>query len=584
MQYQFSVSPYRGHTAAAVSPKPNPNMARAAELREKLTKGRLGTRAASSTPAAINGTLVARPAAVDAGTTISSAPKSPATQDRERRDREINELISNYSAEKAQAAESSIKQETKLRASIASLPSKIITSTDPTAKPQAPLEVSVLGNSPKVDTPNQHQRSRSSQGSISEGEIVEHTPKSGTKPTPTDPKTQAKANGKRDQSRKPGNERAVQALNTRTARDEPRHAGKQNTQQRNRDGRRDDEESQGERRISDIDHRIERRGAGYEREHYEPRYVKDYDPKRDARRNSRDDEARRNSRDEEIRRVETRNDPARDAHASAAGTNSTFLSKALEQDPDLKEWLEATGWHDVEHRTTTLSAHRELVQLDIRRRQLTSKVPMFPFFAVPQPGASSIMAPPPVITNNEGSPFTEKSTDQQREVGFNKRQYSEVNESRDDGPGAKRRIKDDEDSDRGRPDSRGYNSPRRYERSRSRDRKRNNDDGRRGFGPAQGRDDRSFVKIGGYEGHNYDPDYQANNRGGPHNRGGGGDSSNPRWQNTRGDSNRGGGGGRGRGRGNFDSGRNEPFGGASSTPNGKPWKDTKALDRGGTGG
>ena len=63
-----------------------------------------------------------------------------------------------------------------------------------------------------------------------------------------------------------------------------------------------------------------------------------------------------------------------DSNATARGACSANLQELLHHDPDLKDWLEITGYFDIEYRGKILADTREIRKLDERKHRLVADI------------------------------------------------------------------------------------------------------------------------------------------------------------------------------------------------------------------
>ena len=587
--------------------------ARAAELKAQLLKGREGRASPSTPPVGIPGLAPKKAAPADDSSSSRGSPKTPLIASGDH-DQELNDLISQYSETKP-AAELRVKKEkNNSDPNVSTNLQRILKLPDPPAKSQAPS----LGSPTKVlkpvingkhavnnTTPKSLQSRPTSNGSISEGEILEEPTTQKLLPA-TDPKkgTQAdlkQVNNDEQASRKVWSDDNKKPSFSRKSREDspPRRAVPDISKSQNsrpRDERREDANSHTDRRPHQPDYKIERKTyPGLESRSL---------PRRDHR-----------NQDEEYRRVEEmKNGKKREEvsrpNAPVREQSPPTLAQLLPYDEDLKEWLEITGYHNAAYRDKILNRYRAIAALDAQRERLLAEMEAEERGTVSAGNYTpkSAMLPPP-IPNKVGSradpapkPDNGMADTQRDRVVSNKRPYSDVQDSRDEGNSGKvartddrsngMRIKEEEALEPGRPRSNGHDYSRRSAsdhrdereprfrfddtRGRGRDssRERETSPGRRSYEgrppprrtyePAaddyhdrdeqRDRTPRPYEVHGSYRGRAYDPSYRGR--------------------------------GRGRGRGDFQSHLDQKpetnFG--SKIASMKPWKDPRGFDRGGKGG
>jgi YTH domain-containing protein 1 len=580
--------------------------ARAAELKAQLLKGKEARAGSATPPVPTSGVVARQNVPVDASSSLHGSPQTPiaATENHEQ---ELSDLISQYSDSKP-TANASTKQKDQKSETTANL-QQASTIPSPSAKSQEPS----LESPTKVPKPSPNaisavhsmvkanQSRHPSNGSISEGEILEDTPKMPTPPTePKQRQSTSKPVTTDDELTRTLGYRPTKTSYGRGPRDEspPRRPPPSNPRghsQRSYDDRRDEPQPLPERRgLYQPDHKPERKPTSeFEKEPYQ----------------------RRSSRDESHHRTDSNSVQKREGTNKAAEIPDSFtLADLLARDEDLREWLDITGYHNAPYRDKILSRRRALAKLDAERKRLLADIEAdersgLPPTSGPQTPASSMLPPP--IPNKVGpktestlSPMETTDNSKRDRVVSNKRAHSDVDDGRDRSPSGKTartddrgpRIKEEEDYDHRRPRSSGFGahrwsstdhrdergSPRhRYDEDRNlrgdrgHSRDRDISPGRRAYESRppprsgnfgaddthyrdeyQDRDRRPFVSVGGYRGKAYDPNYRGR--------------------------------GRGRGRGDFQShqqheAKNElAFG--SRIANGRPYRDPRGFDRGGKGG
>ena len=465
-----------------------------------------------------------------------------------------------------------------------------------------PNNSKMIGNG--FNTKNLESRHASS-GSMSEGEIFENRAVKKALP-PTEPK-EAKAINKEEVHRKPRDEQ--QLKNSRGPRDSspPRRAPPNNQKPqppRHLEDRHDETDPRQDRRSYPSNYTNERRP-------YPPESERPPHQHRDI-----------HGQDEDHRRSEIKGEKRDDMGRPHREAKLPTLAELLPYDEDLKEWLEITGYHNGTYRDKILNRRRAIAALDAQRNALLAEmeaeerggIQAIREIATP----SSAMLPPP-IPNKVGDraepsskPKATTPETQRDRIVSNKRSHSDIQDIREEssakiartndrGP----RIKQEEDADYGRPRSSGYDPSRRRsfdDRRDDRDSRSRHDEGRgRGRGGSREREispgrmayeTRPPARTRAYEGGD---DFHMRDRDDWEERDRDRDRSERRPFEVRGgyrgrafDPNYRGRGGRGgRGRGDYQShteSRSEPGAFGARIANGKPFKDTRGLDRGGKGG
>ncbi|KAK6610735.1 hypothetical protein H4I96_02333 [Botrytis cinerea] len=457
------------NSVAPLTPTPTKEQlaAKTAELRARLMRGKEG-RANSATPP------VPAPAkqitAIESSSSLQPSPKSPAQgviiDEHLRREKEINDLISDYSETKPIA-------EPKMNP-VAGIG---------TAKRTPPINTNILStNSQSSETPTRIKKSsddRSSNGflaeievrnvrngSMSEGEILdEPSPK---KLPPTEPRgnqINIKSANVNEKSLKPEDERAIRPAYIRVKAEEPGPLTRRPAQAqpskpeppRFRDERREEGDYRPERNPA-TDHR------------YEKRSHQDTDKNHHPRRFSRDN-------NDDYRRPETAKEDAKSSRESRPPT----LAQVLPHDTDLREWLDMTQYHDVVHRNKFLKTARALKELEEQKAKLLAGI---------QDGQSLVNFNVGTLMNSliqpQNTPAVTESTDLHDRLTSNKRNYSEVQDSQGEANHGKvARLEDREHENRRRQSSVDYDTSRRangdrggrsyFEESRNRGRSRSND-------------------------------------------------------------------------------------------------------------
>jgi hypothetical protein len=581
---QFSPSQFNStnNSAAPSTPRATQINARAAELREKLMKQKREGRANSATPPVTGPLKSTAPAEPTSSMRQSSKTPEVAADERERREKEINDLISDYSASKP-TTETRGKRETNGSGPNDSVLTKI---SIPTANfhdsSSEILSQNVNGSTFVSDILAKRGTRHASNGSMSEGEIFdEQLPK-------TFPPTEAKGNPVNtklantiDKSRKSAEEQTARLPSVRTQDEEPPPLTRQPflapapapaqipnpDPRRYRDDRRDESELRLEK-SAQLEHQHERTPQ------------QELDKRHYARKSSRD-------QTDDHRRSDRHDDQAREDVKIIRESQPPKLSQILPYEPDLRMWLEQTGYHDLTYRSKTLTRWEKLQALEAQKAKLIAELQAEDrggsLYALRSLTPTSVMQPP-VVAKVE-SPTTTSDTLRER-ITSNKRTYSEVQDTPEEVNYGKTPRIEDRDPRRSKEEESDYRrrqSPSHYELSHhsngDRESRSHNDEGRhRGRSRSHDREvspglrtyesrpsqrDRSFDTgsverrpyevRGGYRGKAFDPNYR----------------------------------GRGRGRGRGDWGGHESrseAGFGSRATIGKPYKDPRGFDRGGKGG
>lgn len=555
---------------------------------------------------------------VAASSSLRGSPKTPIAAN-ETHEQELNDLISQYSESK-RPANASVKQEDQSAEKMTTTkPQQPLAIPSSSAKPQdTSLESPTKCTKPSTNginavhalvKANANESRHASNGSISEGEILEDTPKKSVPPPSTELNQKSpvsKPTAGSDEPSRSQSSRLIKSSHSHDPRDHspPRRAPPSNPRahtQRSYDDRRDEPPARSERRPYPPDYKIERKlSPELERDPYQ----------------------RRNSRDESYGRtdsssVQRRDEPKKEARPQRL----PVLADILAQDEDLKEWLEITGYHNAPYRDKILHRRRALAKLDAERNKLLADIAQderspLPPTPGPPPSASSMLPPPiPNKAESKSEPIVSpagSSSDLKREKNVSsKRVYSEVEggSSRTSAGKFPRvderepRVKEEEDYNHRRPRSSGFGAPSwsssdhrdersppnhryaedRSTRGRGSSRERGISPGRRAYEsrpPArsgasgsndsyhrdeyQERDTRPFQTIGGYKGKAFDPFFKTRARGGA--RGGRGDYQSREFQSHQ----------------QIEAKSEGAFG--SRIANGRPFKDHRGFDRGGKGG
>ncbi|TAQ88039.1 hypothetical protein B7494_g3652 [Chlorociboria aeruginascens] len=290
---------------------------------------------------------------------------------------------------------------------------------------------------------------------------------------------------------------------------------------------------------------------------------------------------------EDHRRADTKHDQKREEKKPAQNPSST-LDQLIQEDPDLRDWLQMTGWDNVTYREEKLNHRREvrrqIAELDAKKAELLA------LEAASGPSgvslvSSSTMLPPDLPTQSSSQALVEKSGNTSAKpvrVILKKRSMLE-DDVLDRAPA--KRVKEDYDTDRppGSSSSDAYrrsggNRDHHERRHRERSYSHERDSGSSAYhnrpstrptlrDPSdyyeqdrerddRSRDPRPFEVRGGYRGRAFDPNYR--------NRGGRGGRGRGEWVHAQQDQ------------------RNDPAFGLRIA-NGKPFKDPKGFDKGGRG-
>ncbi|QSZ34687.1 hypothetical protein DSL72_007542 [Monilinia vaccinii-corymbosi] len=556
---QLLISTNNSAPPATPTPTKEQLAVKTAELRARLMKGKQG-RANSATPP------VSAPAkqitALEPSSSLQQSPNSPAigsseTDEHLRREKEINDLISDYSDTKPatklkmnHGAENDMaKKQTHINTSILSAKSPGVFSGSPTRITKSHANNCRASNG----IPTEGETKKVENGSMSEGEILdEPIPK---KLPPTEPKgnqINTKSANVNEKSLESEDDRTARSPYTRVKLEEPgplvrRPAPVQPSRPdppRFREERREESDFRPERK-SNSDHRHEKKSH----QHHPHRFSRD--------------------QNDDYRRLEVAKEEAKSVRESKPPT----LAQVLPHDTDLREWLEMTHYHDASHRNKVLKTARALKELEEQKAKILAGIQDDQSLVKYNMG--SLMTG--LIMQPQNAPATTEPADLRDRVTSNKRNYSEVQDPPEEANyGKAARLEDRDHEYRRRQSSVDYDSSRRsngdrggrshFEESRNRGRSRSIDrevsPGSRAYesrpharersydAGSGGR--RSFEVHGGYRGKAFDPNYR----------------------------------GRGRGRGRGDWVSHESRSEAGFGPRnalGKPYKDSKGFDRGGKG-
>ncbi|KAL2075838.1 hypothetical protein VTL71DRAFT_781 [Oculimacula yallundae] len=629
---QFSPAAYDISPPAAPAPRPPPAQinARAAELKAQLLALQKGRANSGTPPIQPNLALATKQTTRGEGSSsLRESPKTPiSAADKQERERNLTELISQYSEPKPEAA--SVKKENNNHnaSSIQRIPVHM------GAKSQAPSLGSPTnimkavkngsnsggdGEKPVNNTANGKTlgKQHTSNGSVSEGEISdEQGPELKENTAAIRMKIIESQTGgiisniEEPTSRRVGEERSEKPYR-RPSRDEspPRRPPPTNPRsqvQRNRDDYRDE-----------VDARLEKRPYESYRPEHKPEHKSETslfsDSERLAlQRRDRREEAARRPEPIEQTREEVINRPYREQKPPT-------LVDLLPLDEDLREWLEITGYHNATYRSKILNRRRAIAALDAQRDKLLAEMELDERGGVPPvtgtQGLPSSMLPPPIPNKigDRAEPASRAtgavSSDSPRDrVVSNKRPHSDVDDQRsevngggklariDDRSYQSERIKEEDGPEYRRPRSGGLNTPRRSppverrEREPSPSRPRYGSRGRsreRDSSPGSGR--RAFENRPAARGRGYDADSFWDREEFPEPRGRGGfmvrgnyrgRAYDPHYRSR----------GRGTGRGDSREGRDfnmnaevKTESGYGSKNAGKPFKDLKGFSRGGRG-
>lgn len=594
--------------------------ARAAELKAQLLKGR-EARSGSFTPPvlATKSGNAAKPMKEFSSSMLGS-PKPPITA-AENREQDLNALISEFSAPRP-ALDSALKsQNLSDTKQIVSSPEQI-----PVATSAKSSQASSLASPTKVANPasvetkigdDSIMKSNSVENvisgaasDISEGEILED-------PIPSQPAEEAKksqpqsvSSNQDEQALRVSRDTPPKGPYSRNSRDEsprreiPSHP--KGSSYRSYEERRQDRRYEPEYKSDRKSYHEEKNGRGPTRE-------EGYRKHEDYRKyNGEREPSRRSSREEEnSQKIDSNHAPAKNQVSKLQVREQTppTLADLLPLDPDLREWLEITGYHNTAYRDKILDRRRKLAILDAQRIKLLAEIEVDERGGVPptpsqQPPSSMLPPPAPSKTGEKQdvdmtSPTTASDPSQGRLIS-NKRFHSDSEENTERGSLVKVARTDDRNqaAREERPRSSGFGSSRRSsfehrdgqessrpryddDRNRANSRVREFSPGRRAYEsrpPARSRpyesdeshekderDERSFSGRGGGGGYHgppqfYDPNYRGRGRGR---------------------------GGRGRGRGGPGSGSlsyDEAPAFGSKIATSKPFRDPRGFERGGKAG
>ncbi|TVY27601.1 30-kDa cleavage and polyadenylation specificity factor 30 [Lachnellula hyalina] len=474
-QHQYSpTAPHQYNTLPQNNPTPTrpPAMlkARAAELKAQLLKGK-EARAGSATPPVPTAAAVARQnASADASSSLHGSPKTPSTAT-ETHDQDVNDLIAQYSVSKPTASAQTKDQNSEPTTMTTNTAQGSIIPSSSAKSQESSLESPIkVPNPPPNGISAVHamvkanQSRHASNGSISEGEILEDTPKKPSPPTePRQRQPTSKPATIGDELTRTMDNQLSKNSNGSGARDDspPRRAPPLNPRsysQRGYDERRDESQPRPDRRGNyQPDHKPERKSASeFEKDPYQ----------------------RRSSRDENYHRPDSNNVQKREETKAAYPQKLSTLDDVLTHDEDLKEWLEITGYHNAPYRDKILSRRRALARLDAERKRLLADIEAdersgLPPTPGPQTSVSSMLPPPipnKVGPQNETTTLPTEKMDESKSDRLNpiKRAHSDVDDGRDGGFSGKiarigdrgPRIKDEDDYDHHRPRSSGSSAQR----------------------------------------------------------------------------------------------------------------------------
>ncbi|KAJ8064473.1 hypothetical protein OCU04_006808 [Sclerotinia nivalis] len=560
-------SPQLNSTNNSVAPPtPTPTKeqlaAKTAELRARLMKGKEGRANSATPPVPVPPKQIT---AIESSSSLQPSPKSPAQgtdiDEHLRREKEINDLISDYSETKSiteskvnqEAGNSTTKRTPPLNPYISSAKSQDPFSGSPTRVTKS----QTINDRASNGAPAERETRSVRNGSMSEGEILdEPTPK---KLPPTEPKgnqIKTKSANVNEKSLKPEDDPIARSPYARVKIEEPssltrRLAPAQPSRPdppHYRDERRDENDFRPERKPN-ADHKHEKKSH------------QDTDKKQYLRKFSRD-------KNDDYRRPEAAKEDAKSVRESKPPT----LAQVLPHDTDLREWLDMTQYHDLTHRNKLLKTARALKELEEQKAKLLAGIQDDQGLVKYNMG--NLMNGS--MTQPQDAPAITEPTDLRDRVTSNKRNYSEVQDSHVEANyGKAARLEDREHEYRRRQNSVDYDSSRRangdrggrshFEESRNRGRSHSNDrevsPGLRAYESRPPRERsydagsggrRTFEVHGSYRGRAFDPNYRGR--------------------------------GRGRGRGDWASHESRSEAGfGSRNALGKPFKDAKGFDRGGKG-
>ena len=315
---------------------------------------------------------------------------------------------------------------------------------------------------------DQKRPSNDSMSEVSEGEIVEDAATVPEKRSPIEPQNLQVAGkkaplvrrGPRDEEPKRSSQRPPQDEVSSATRPTSTSSRPQNTL--TRDETRDDDKRESRRRYSP-DFKDRRSSVPDNRvDSYS------YNSRRGARDQNEPDrrtEVKKDPKREEIRTSSLQNKPQEIRSPVVRVTNPT-LDQVLPHDPDLREWLDITGYHNREYRDKILDRRRKIAALDAQKAQLLLEMEIEERGGRPASGGTptltTAMAPPPApakpptpISKRADVNHSESGSDTDRNrVNSNKRAYSPPEQ--DEAGNSKKiarhdsrpRIKDDEDEPR----------------------------------------------------------------------------------------------------------------------------------------
>ncbi|KAB8299861.1 hypothetical protein EYC80_000107 [Monilinia laxa] len=549
-----SFSPQLNSTNNSVPPvTPTPAKehlaAKTAELKARLMKGKEGRTNSATPPVSVPAKQIT---AIEPSSSLQQSPNSPALgpsgiDEHLRREKEINDLISDYSDSKPMTkpkinheAENSIaKRPTHINTTIISAKSQDLFSGSPTRITKSRTNNGRASNG----TPAERETKSVENGSMSEGEILDEPILK--KLPPTEPKgnqINTKPANVNEKSLMPEDDRTARSPYTRVKLEEPgplvrRPATVQPS--------RHDLPRYREERREEIEFRPERKANGDHR--HEKKSHQDTDQKHHPRRFSRD-------QNDDHHRPEFDKEDAKSVRESKPPT----LAQILQHDDDLREWLEMTQYHDLTHRNKVLKTARALKELEDQKAKLLAGIQDDQ--SLVKYNIGSLMTG--LIMQPQNVPATTEPTDLHDQVISNKRSHSEVHDSEEEANYGKAARHEDRDHEyRRRQSSVDYDNSRRLNGDHGWSNDREVSPVSRAYESRPGRERsydagpggrRSYEIHGGYRGKAFDPNYRGR--------------------------------GRGRGRGDWVShdSRSETGFGSRNALN-KPYKDTKGFDRGGKG-
>lgn len=395
-------------------------------------------------------------------------------------EQDLQELISSFSdsvtapTEKAQEIKNGPVQTPTAVQRIPTGPSSLAKSQElslgsPKIASKLSTNGNTTGNNLTTHNGNRHASRRGSLSDMSEGEILEEPLTARLKPKPPadDKKTEGVPQVVKtiELARPQSHDGPLPKLPAREQREDvpsnkvPPPTNPKAQDQRNREERDDRRDDHRPERRDSFESRPDRRPFQSE-QRFERNNYPEHDKRSYSRRGSRDEDYRRPEAKAEPKveqKIEPKVEPKREVKA-----RTPTLEQLLPHDQDVREWLEITGYHNVDYRNKILDRRRKIAILDAQREQLIAEM------AAEEGGMRAptpSMPPPPVPQKPEPSALAVSVSvgGAQRDLPVaNKRTYSEMDPRKDGGGPDKiprfedrgQRVKDD-DLDIRRPMSRG---------------------------------------------------------------------------------------------------------------------------------